>query len=115
MSPTEINTLHILHVASAMFLVGWTFYAFAGPPESRKRVLVLSGIVSLVVLLTGIREWQGIYGFHGGWPFVKLACWLGLSAIAGIAYRRRERVQILVWITVALVTLAVVMAYTKPF
>jgi hypothetical protein len=115
MSPTEINTLHVLHVASAFFLVGWTFYAFAGPPETRKKVLALSGILSLLVLLTGIREWQGIYGFHGGWPVVKIVCWLGLSAITGIAYRKRNRVPLLAWITVALVTLAVVMAYTKPF
>jgi hypothetical protein len=115
MGPTEINTLHVLHVASAILLVGWTFYAFAGPPESRRKVLALSGILSLVVLLTGLRLWQGVYGFHAGWPIVKLACWLGLSAIAGIAYRRRNSVPTLLWVTVALVTIAVVMAYTKPF
>jgi uncharacterized membrane protein len=115
MSPPEINTLHVLHVVSAMFLVGWTFYAFAGPPESRKRVLAYGGIASLVVLLTGLRLWQGMYGFRGGWPVVKLVCWIGLSAIAGVAYRKRDRVPLLVWITVALATTAVAMAYLKPF
>ena len=115
MSPTEINTLHVLHVASAFFLVGWTFYAFAAPRETRGKVLAYSGIASLIVLLTGLRLWQGIYAFHGGWVIVKIVCWLGLSAIAGIAYQKRNRVPLLAWITVALVTLAVVMAYTKPF
>jgi hypothetical protein len=115
MSIPEVNTLHLLHVCSAIFLVGWTFYAFAGPPESRRRVLAYSGIASLLVLLTGLRLWQGMYGFHGGWVVVKLVCWLGLSAIAGMAYRRRSRVQLFLWITVILVTTAVEMVYFKPF
>jgi hypothetical protein len=115
MSPPEINSLHVLHVASAIFLVGWTFYAFAAPRETRGKVLAYSGIASLIVLLTGLRLWQGIYAFHGGWVIVKIVCWLGLSAIAGMAYRRRERVPLFVWVTVVLATTAVAMVYLKPF
>ena len=50
MSPT---TYHILHVSSLLVLFGYTFYAFAAPAETRKRVLVITGIASLLVLIGG--------------------------------------------------------------
>jgi hypothetical protein len=115
MNPNELNTLHIVHVGSALLLVGSTFYAFAGVPETRKSVLIWGGLASLVLLLTGLRMWQGLYGFHGGWAVVKLVCWLGLSSIAGIAYRRREQAGLLMLITVVLALTAVAMVYVKPF
>src|SRR5579859_491042 len=80
MNPQELNTLHILHVLSVLGLTGATFYAFAGAPASRKRVMMWSGIASLLVLLTGLRMWQQLYHFHAGWwLMVKFVCWLGLS------------------------------------
>ena len=115
MNPAELNALHIIHVSSALGLVGATFYAFAGPPETRKKVLMWSGIATLLLLLTGIRMWQAMYGFHGGWVVVKLFCWLGLSAIGGIAYRRRDQAGFFTILTLLLAVVAVVMVYTKPF
>jgi hypothetical protein len=115
MSPNEIISLLIVHVASALLLIGCTFYAFAGAPGTRKRILTWSGVASLLVLATGIRMWQGVYGFHGIWPIVKLVCWLGISAIAGLAYRKRDRVALLLVITLALAVTALVMVYVKPF
>jgi hypothetical protein len=115
MNPHELNTLHILHVLSVLGLTGATFYAFAGAPESRKRVLMWSGIASLLVLLTGLRMWQALYGFHGAWVVVKLVCWLGLSAISGIAYRRRGATGLLVLVTLALLATALAMVYVRPF
>jgi len=47
--------------------------------------------------------------------WVKLVCWLGVSAFAGRAYRRRERARLFGLLTVLLAVLAVAMAYTKPF
>jgi hypothetical protein len=115
MNPQELNTLHILHVLSVLGLTGATFYTFAGAPESRKRVLMWSGIASLLVLLTGLRMWQAVYGFHGMWVVVKLVCWLGLSAIGGIAYKRRGATGLLVLITLALLATALAMVYVRPF
>src|SRR5580692_10464508 len=102
MNPQELNMLHIMHVLAVLGLTGATFYAFAGAPESRKRVLMWSGLTSLLVLLTGVRMWQAEYHFHGGWVMVKLVCWLGLSAISGIAYRQRGAAGLLMFITLVL-------------
>jgi len=50
MSPAEFNFLHIFHISSVLLLIGATFYAFAAPPETRKRVAIFSGIAALLVL-----------------------------------------------------------------
>ncbi len=112
----EFIILHVIHVAAALVLVGYTFYAFAAPPETRKRVMIWTGGASLAMLLTGVRMWQGIYAFApAGWQIVKIVCWLGLSALAGIAYRRREKAGVLSWIAIVLAVVALVMVYAKPF
>ncbi|HTJ77535.1 MAG TPA: hypothetical protein VL357_00930 [Rariglobus sp.] len=115
MNPAEYNALHIVHVFSAIALVATVFYACAGAPETRKKVLMWSGIASLLLLLTGIRMWQGLFNFSGGWAVVKIVCWLGLSAFAGLAYKRRAKSGL--WITLVLVLslLALIMVYLKPF
>lgn len=115
MNPVENNALHVLHVLSAIILVGTTFYAFAAAPEARKRALMWSGIASVLALLTGIRMWQALYNFSGGWVIVKLVCWLGLSALTGIAFRRRGAAGALGVITVALAGVALYMVYFRPF
>ncbi|MCB1105154.1 MAG: hypothetical protein KDK74_10520 [Cephaloticoccus sp.] len=115
MNPHELNSLYILHVLSAISLIGTTFYACAGAPETRKKALMWSGIASLLVVLTGIRMWQGLYGFAGGWAIVKLVCWLGLSAFGGLAYRKREKASLWLILTVILTAVALVMVYIKPF
>jgi hypothetical protein len=115
MNPTESNALHVLHVFSAIVMVGTVFFAFAGPPETRKRILMWSGIASIVTLLVGIRLWQGMYQFSGHWPIVKLVCWLGLSALTGIAYRRRNVSGVLALVALALTATALYMVYFKPF
>ena len=116
MSISELSLLHVLHVGAALVLMGHTFYALAAPPETRKRVMIWSGMASLVMLLTGLRLWQTMYAFApAGWVFVKMACWLGLSALAGIAYRQRGRAGALAWIALVLAVTAVAMVYVRPF
>lgn len=116
MSPQEFNALHIFHLTAVLLLVGCTFFAFAGAPETRKRVLMWSGIASLLVLLSGVRMWQSQFGFaFAGWILVKLVCWLAISAFAGIAYRRREKVGLFAVLTIVLSATAIAMAYLKPF
>ncbi len=97
-------------------LVGYTFYAFAADPARRKGVLALSGIAALVMLLTGVRMWQAQFDFAvRGWIIVKMVCWLGVAALAGIGFRRRDQAGLLAFIALALTTIAVAMAYAKPF
>jgi uncharacterized membrane protein SirB2 len=116
MTPTEIEILHILHVAGALVLMGYTFYALAAPPETRKRTMIWTGSAALVMLLTGLRMWQTMYGFApAGWLVVKILCWLGLAALAAIAYRRRTQARLLAWIAIGLAVVAVTMVYVKPF
>jgi hypothetical protein len=116
MNPHELNALHIGHVASVLVLIAYTFFAFAGPAETRKRVLMITGVASLLVLLTGIRIWQGVFAFGMfGWIFVKLGCWLGLSALSGLAYRKRDKVNLFMIVALVLAITAVAMVYLKPF
>ncbi len=116
MNQSEFYVLHFLHVAAAFTLVGYTFFAFAAPPETRKRTMIWTGSAALVMLLTGLRMWQTLYGFApAGWLVVKFVCWLGLSALAGIAYRRRAQAGLLAWIALGLVVVALAMVYLKPF
>ncbi|MBI5381047.1 MAG: hypothetical protein HZA31_04035 [Opitutae bacterium] len=104
-----------LHISALLALIGGTFYGFAGPMESRKRVLMVTGIASLLMLASGFGLLARQYGNHFYlWVVVKLVCWLGLSALAGIGYRRRERVGLLVGIAVLLAATAVAMVTFKP-
>jgi uncharacterized membrane protein SirB2 len=116
MSPHEFNFLHVFHVSSVLVLIGLTFYACAGAPDTRRRVTIWAGIASLLVLASGLRMLQAEFNFAlAGWVWVKLACWLGISALGGMAYRRRERARLFGLLAVLLAILAVAMAYTKPF
>jgi hypothetical protein len=116
MNPHELNSLHVIHVSAAFALLGYTFYACAAAPDSKKRVLMITGIASLLMLLTGVRMWQGVFGFHAaGWIVVKLACWLGLSALGGVAYRKRDSANGLMLGALLLTVTAVAMAFIKPF
>ena len=106
---------YILHVVSVLVLTGYTFYAFAAPAETRKRVLMWSGIASVLALVAGFGLQAKLgYGFPG-WLIVKIVCWLGLSALAGMGYRRRESAGALMLVAIGFVLIAVVMVYTKPF
>ncbi len=111
----SVDFYHVLHVFSLLVLTGYTFYAFAAPAESRKRVLMITGIASLLVLISGFGLLAKLkYGFPG-WIIVKLVCWLGLSAFSGIAFRKREKVGVFTVATLVLLLVALVMVYYRPF
>ncbi|MSU51722.1 MAG: DUF1516 family protein [Opitutus sp.] len=112
MSPTFY---HILHVSSLIVLLGYTFYAFAAAAETRKKVLMITGVMSLLMLVSGIGLLHKLQLGFPGWAIVKLVCWLGLSAVAGIAYKRRAQADAIMLITLALAIVAVTMVYLKPF
>lgn len=106
---------YILHVSSILVLTGYTFYAFGAPVETRKRVMMITGIASLLALIAGfgLKAKLG-YGFPG-WLIVKIVCWLGLSALAGFGYRRRGAAGVLGIVAVLLMIVAIIMVYAKPF
>jgi hypothetical protein len=112
----ELNALHIIHVVSVLVMIAYTFFAFAGPMETKKRVMMITGVMSLLVAGTGVRMWQGVFGMHMfGWIIVKIVCWLGLSALTGMAYRKRAQANTLMVVVLALALTAVTMVYVKPF
>lgn len=115
MNLNENNLLHVLHVFGAIGMVGAVLVACVAPVEARKKTLIWGGVASLLVLVTGIRLWQGVYQFAGYWPVAKIVCWLGLSALVGIAFRRRGAAGLLRVLTLALAAVALYLVYFRPF
>ena len=110
MSP---NTYYILHVVSGFLLTGLTFGAFAAPtPETRKRTMAFTGILSLLMLVGGFGLAARLhYGVTAPWLLIKIGCWLGLSALAGMAYRMPKKTGLLSIVAAALVAIAVATVY----
>lgn len=98
-----------------LVLTGYTFYAFAAAPETRKGVMIITGIASVLALVGGFGLQAKLNLGFPGWLIVKLVCWLGLSALAGFGYRRRGAAGALAAVALILAFIAVVMVYTKPF
>ena len=110
MSPTFYQILHIL---SLIVVTGGAFYAFAGAPETRKKVLMVTGIASILQLVSGVGLLHKLgYGFPA-WVIVKLVCWLALSALAGIGYRKREKGGLFMVIILLIVGVALVAVYKR--
>ena len=106
---------HILHLLSLIVLTGGTFYGFAGAPSTKKTVMIATGVASLLMLVSGIGLLHKLqYGFPG-WAIVKIVCWLGLAGLAGIGYRKRNAAVLFMSIISALVFVALVMVYMRPF
>ena len=103
----------LLHVFALFILSAHTFMAFANPaPENKKRTMIVTGIASLLVVVSGFGLLAKLYpGQFPGWVIVKLVCWLGLSALAGIAYRRPHLRSTLATIALVLTLTALVMVY----
>jgi uncharacterized membrane protein SirB2 len=81
---------YLLHVFALFVLSAHTFMAFANPaPENRKRTMIITGIASLLVLVSGFGLLSKLHNNQfEGWVIIKLVAWVGLSALAGIVYRR---------------------------
>ncbi len=108
--------LHVVHVFSVIALVGYGFYAYALPaPETKKRVMMITGVAALLALVSGGLLMK-VMGYDlKGWEIVKLVCLIGLAALPGIAYRRRERAGLFIVIALLLALTALAMVYYKPF
>jgi hypothetical protein len=111
----SITAYLILHLSSVIVLLGYTFYAFAAPAETRKRVLMITGIAALLVIVTGFGMLARLHLGFPGWAIVKFVCLLGLASIAGFAYRRRAMADFFMLVAFALAITAVAMVYVRPF
>lgn len=103
----------LLHVFALFVLTAHIFMAFANPdPANRKRTMMITGIASLLALAGagGLMAKLG-YSWGAGWVIVKLVCWLGLSGIAGMAYRMPERRSLLALLALSLILVSLVMVY----
>ena len=112
----NIQLFQFLHVTSVLLLSGVTFAAFAAPhPDKRRTFLMMSGVLSLLVFLTGF----GTMGMMGlgfpGWAMVKVVCWLALSGLVGMAFRMTGQIRMLATIAVVAIVIAVAMVTYKPF
>jgi len=97
-------------------LTAFTFQAFAAPrPEARKTTLLVTGLASLVMLVAGFGLLAKLSLGFPGWVVLKLVAWLGLSALAGLAYRKPESGKTLAGLALLLLVVAVYAAYFKPF
>lgn len=106
----------LLHLASVLLLVGVTFAALAAPlPGRRPQMLMWSGILAVLVFISGF----GLLGMGRmgvpGWAIAKVACWLALAIMPGLAFRRTAQVVSWTMVTIVAVLLAVGMVVFKPF
>ena len=110
----KIQIYQILHVVSMILLTAFVFQSFANPdPKHRKRTLMLTGILSLTMLIGGFGLLAVMKIGFPIWIIIKLICWFGLSSIAGMAYRMPDKIPALTWTTIALIVVAVVSVYAK--
>jgi len=105
----------VVHLFTLFMLVALTFVALvASRPERRKFSLMWSGILSVVVFVTGF----GLLGLRQigfeGWVIVKLACWLALAVMAPLAFRRPEQKVFLLVLASGAILLATVMVILRP-
>ncbi len=112
----NIQLYQIIHLFTVIMLAAVTFTAMAAPrPENRRRTLMWSGILAVLALVSGFGLLAQLgYGFSG-WVIVKLACWLGLAALPGLAFRRQGQIRSLTILALIAVFLAVGMVVLKPF
>ena len=106
----------LIHVTSVILLSGVTFAAFAAPSQDNRRpALMMSGVLTLLVFLTGF----GAMGMMGlgfpGWAMVKVVCWLVLSGLTGMAFRMTGQGRMLATVAAGVILLAVIMVTYKPF
>ena len=106
----------ILHVFSLLVLTAWTFAAFANPaPEARKQTLIVAGVASLLMFISGFGMVQKLYAGHfAGWMIVKMVCWLVFSALAGLAFRRPHLRGKLSLLGFTALLIAIVMVFVRP-
>lgn len=105
---------YLLHIFALFVLTAHTFMAFGNPdPANRKQTMIITGIASLLALVGGFGLMAKLHPteYTAGWVLVKLVCWLGLTALAGIVYRRPHLRGKLAAVALGLILVALFMVY----
>jgi|TARA_B100000949_G_scaffold152172_1_gene133708 hypothetical protein len=111
-----ITFYSIVHIVSVILLAGITFSAIASPqPERRKNMLMGSGIVAMVVLITGFGALARLGLPFQGWVAIKVLCWLVLAMATPMAFRRSEQAGLWRAVTFGAILIAVLMVQLRPF
>lgn len=106
----------IIHVFSIASLFGTCIGACVSPvPENRKKMLMFSGIASLLIFVTGFGMAGMLHIGFPGWLLVKIFCWLILSTMVGMFFRMPEKRGSLIKLCSLLVLVALTMVYIRPF
>jgi len=110
----KLAIYQIMHVASMVVLTAYVFMAFANPdPKGKKRTMMITGILSLLMLIGGF----GMIAVMGlgfpWWVVVKLICWLVLSSMAGMAYRKPASMGTWKAITLTAILIAIATVYLR--
>ncbi len=106
----------IAHVLSAILLVAFVISACADPkPERKKMTMIVTGILSLLVIVAGFGLISKLYGNEfKGWMYAKGVVWLILAALSGLAFRRSTFAGLFMIVAIGLAAAAVYLVYAKP-
>lgn len=114
LTPMKVQIYQMLHVVSMVLLTAFLFQAFANPdPKNRKRTAMITGILGLLALVGGFGLVSVMKVGFPWWVIVKVVCWLGLTSMSGMAYRRPQRIPLLTGVAIALIIIAIVTVYSR--
>jgi hypothetical protein len=110
----KIQIYQVLHVAAMVLLTAFLFQAFANPdPKNRKKTAMITGILSLLMLLGGFGLVSIMKVGFPWWVVVKLVCWFGLASMSGLAYRKPQRIPLLMTLAIVLILIATITVYFR--
>lgn len=109
----KLQIYQVLHVLSVILLTGFAFSAFAAPRPERKRFIsIATGVMALIALVSAFGMISVTYGNHfAPWMFVKLGAWLGITALAGMVFRKPSLAGLYSIIVAVLTAIAVYTVY----
>ena len=106
----------IIHVFSIASLFGTCVGACVSPvAENRKKMLMFSGIASLLIFISGFGMAGMLHLGFPGWILVKILCWLTLSVVVGMFFRKPEKRAMLIKLCALTLLVALTMVYLRPF
>ncbi len=75
--------------------------------------MMITGILSTLMFIAGFGLISVLQTSFPAWIWIKLVCWLGLSGMAGMAYRKPESAKKFKLITLALIVIAIFTVYFR--
>jgi hypothetical protein len=105
-----------LHVGGVILFLAVAFSAFAAPTQGRKKkLLILSGILALVVIVAAFGLIARVHGNNfTGWMVAKIVIWLVIAALSAMVFRRPSLAGVFSLATAALALVAVYLVYSRP-